>query len=135
MGAVNEYYSALGRLLKNNPERVNKGTAINKDTVALEAGRKRGSIRNRPEFAQLIHDIESESAKKNQSRKGVSNRFQRNAENLKGKLDAAVNDKDIAQSRYMSLLYQNYLLKKQLQDNEVEPKAFGEVFDFDINVE
>ena len=134
MGAVDDYYFALARLLKNKPERVEKDAAINKDTVALEAGRKRGSIRNRPEFAQLIIDIEGAAAKKSKSKRGVSNRFQRNAENLKGKLDAAVNDKDIAQSRYMSLLYQNYFLKKQLKDHEVQPKAFGEVFDFDPDV-
>ena len=58
MPAVDYYYDALNRLRRNKPVLVKKGSAINKDTVALEAGRKRGSIRNRPEFSQLIADIE-----------------------------------------------------------------------------
>lgn len=54
---VKEYLQALERLKKNKPERLTKGSPINKDTVALEAGRKRGSIRNRPGFEALIEEI------------------------------------------------------------------------------
>ena len=37
-----EYFDALDRLKSNNPTNVPKGSKINNDTVALEAGRKRG---------------------------------------------------------------------------------------------
>ena len=42
MSALNEYYAALERLKANKPIILAKGSAINNDTVALEAGRKRG---------------------------------------------------------------------------------------------
>lgn len=45
MSALNEYYAALERLKANKPIILPKGSAINNDTVALEAGRKRGSIK------------------------------------------------------------------------------------------
>lgn len=45
MSALNEYYAALERLKVNKPTIITKGSAINNDTVALEAGRKRGSIK------------------------------------------------------------------------------------------
>ena len=45
MSALNDYYAALERLKANKPIILPKGSAINNDTVALEAGRKRGSIK------------------------------------------------------------------------------------------
>ncbi|MDO3656088.1 hypothetical protein [Acinetobacter genomosp. 15BJ] len=45
MSALDEYYAALERLKANKPNVLAKGSAINNDTVALEAGRKRGSIK------------------------------------------------------------------------------------------
>jgi hypothetical protein len=53
--AIEEYKAALDRLIKNTPIIVPKYTKINKDTVSLEAGRKRGSIKkSRPEHEDLI---------------------------------------------------------------------------------
>jgi hypothetical protein len=46
MSAINDYWDALERLRLDAPIRLQKGVSINKDTVALEAGRKRGSIKN-----------------------------------------------------------------------------------------
>lgn len=46
MSSLNEYWEALERLSTNEPIRVPKGSSINNDTVAIEAGRKRGSIKN-----------------------------------------------------------------------------------------
>jgi phenylalanyl-tRNA synthetase alpha subunit len=52
------YYDALERLKKNIPTTVPYGTKINNDTVSLEAGRKRGSIKkSRVEFTDLINKI------------------------------------------------------------------------------
>ncbi|APR69196.1 hypothetical protein [Acinetobacter haemolyticus] len=45
MSALNDYYAALERLKANKPIILPKGSAINNDTVAMEAGRKRGSIK------------------------------------------------------------------------------------------
>lgn len=57
MSVLNEYYAALERLKANKPTLLAKGSAINNDTVALEAGRKRGSIK-KSRYAALIEAIE-----------------------------------------------------------------------------
>ena len=57
MSALNEYYAALERLKVNKPTILAKGFAINNDTVALEAGRKRGSIK-KSRYAALVEAIE-----------------------------------------------------------------------------
>ena len=57
MSALNEYYAALERLKVNKPTILPKGSAINNDTVALEAGRKRGSIK-KSRHAALVEAIE-----------------------------------------------------------------------------
>ena len=57
MSVLNEYYAALERLKANKPTILPKGSAINNDTVALEAGRKRGSIK-KSRHAALIDAIE-----------------------------------------------------------------------------
>ena len=57
MSALNEYYAALERLKANKPEVLPKGSAINNDTVAMEAGRKRGSIK-KSRHAALVAEIE-----------------------------------------------------------------------------
>lgn len=45
MSVFNEYYTAVERLKTNKPTIPLKGSAINNDTIVLEAGRKRGSIK------------------------------------------------------------------------------------------
>ena len=57
MSASNDYYAALERLKANKPIILPKGSAINNDTVALEAGRKRGSIKKSRHVA-LVEAIE-----------------------------------------------------------------------------
>ena len=57
MSALNDYHAALERLKANKPIILPKGSAINNDTVALEAGRKRGSIK-KSRHAVLIEAIE-----------------------------------------------------------------------------
>lgn len=64
---INEYYEAFERLKKNKPINIPTGSPINNDTVALEAGRKRGSIKkSRPIFYDLIQNIEVFNTKINQ---------------------------------------------------------------------
>ncbi len=68
MASMIEYYQALERLKKGKPDRIEKPYAINKDTVALEAGRKRGSIkRSRASFALLIEEIRKANTECQQS--------------------------------------------------------------------
>lgn len=57
MSVLHEYYAALARLKANKPTVLAKDSAINNDTVALEAGRKRGSIK-KSRHAMLIEAIE-----------------------------------------------------------------------------
>ncbi len=55
---LQEYFDALERLKLNTPIYIAKNSKINNDTVALEAGRKRGSIKKSREiFAELIESI------------------------------------------------------------------------------
>lgn len=66
---LEEYFEALHRLINNNPVNVPKNSKINKDTVALEAGRKRGSIKkSREVFLELIEVIKKASEEKNKSK-------------------------------------------------------------------
>lgn len=56
--ALKNFYDALQRLVDGKPNIVRGVYSINNDTVALEAGRKRGTIKkSRPELAELIVDI------------------------------------------------------------------------------
>ena len=58
MSALNDYYAALERLKANKPISFPyRRAAINNDTVAMEAGRKRGSIK-KSRHAALIEAIE-----------------------------------------------------------------------------
>jgi cell shape-determining protein MreC len=67
--ALDDYFAALERLKTNQPKILPKGTGINKDTVAIEAGRKRGSIKkSRAIFSDLIAAI-SDCAKNTSNEK------------------------------------------------------------------
>jgi hypothetical protein len=56
---LQDYFAALDRLKSNNTINVPKNSKINKDMVALEAGRKRGSIKkSREMFTDLIEAID-----------------------------------------------------------------------------
>lgn len=55
---LKKYYDALYRLESNCPARLKKDSQINLDTVALEAGFKRGSIKSaRESQRKLVDDI------------------------------------------------------------------------------
>lgn len=57
---LDDYFRALDRLIKGQPKRVNMGTKISKDAVALEAGRTKGTIKkSRPVFHDLIIAIDA----------------------------------------------------------------------------
>lgn len=71
---LKDYFEALGRLKNGKPINVPMGTKITNDSVSLEAGRKKGTIKkSRPIFSDLINAINAvakEKAKpRNETRK------------------------------------------------------------------
>ena len=60
---LKDYFDALERLKCGKPENVPKGTKISNDSVSLEAGRKKGTIKkSRPVFSDLIEAINAVAA-------------------------------------------------------------------------
>lgn len=126
---VKEYFAALERLKKNTPLRVPKGTPINKDQVALEAGRKRGTIRNRPGFEGLIAEIESASEQPRPTKK----KRNQNNPNQTAEIEMLKRDLDVARSRYMSLLYLNAEMAKVIRKLGGEVPQYGIVTDVRVD--
>ncbi|MCG3703810.1 hypothetical protein L5F68_05620 [Aliarcobacter butzleri] len=76
MNTLDDYYKALERLINNKPINVPKNTKINNDTVALEAGRKRGSIKKSREiFADLLIKINEYSKNNNTEYKELQDKI------------------------------------------------------------
>jgi hypothetical protein len=102
--ALNDYYAALARLKQRKAK-------INNDTVALEAGRRKGSIKkSRTQFAALILDIEEAQAKVVRPEVVMADRLNQEKDNVKDKqcqLDAAM-------SRELALVREVFSLRKEL---------------------
>jgi len=126
---VQEYFTALDRLKQNVPLHVPKNGPINKDTVALEAGRKRGSIRNRPGFETLISEIDAAGEK---PRPAKQKRIRQNPKQT-SEIEQLKRDLDVAQSRYMSLLYLNSEMAKNIRRLGGEVPKFGPVVDITVD--
>ena len=63
---LKDYFEALERLKRNKPVNVPKGTRITNDSVSLEAGRKKGTIKkSRPIFRDLVKAIDAAKAEAN----------------------------------------------------------------------
>jgi len=103
--AVTDYYAALERLKKR------KGARINNDTVAIEAGRKKGSIKkSRPQFTALIAAIDAANVVTRHPKLELSERLNRakgNAKDLQVQLDESL-------ARELALLRQVFSLRKEL---------------------
>ncbi len=101
---IAEYFEALERLKKRR-ERVNN------DTVAIEAGRKKGSIKkSRPVFADLIVAINAAAADQTKPKDEQQERLTKiklAAGDLREQLDAS-------RAREISLLAELYEVRKQL---------------------
>ena len=116
MSAVNEYYAALERLNANKPTVLPKGSAINNDTVALEAGRKRGSIK-KSRHAALIEAIEQAAQAAGQNLLSPAQQI----EQAKTKTKAVKSDYEQLKEDYEkllekcnSLLLENFELRQRL---------------------
>lgn len=110
---------ALNRLIINTPIRVPKGSKINNDTVALEAGLKRGAVkRSRPELAELLDNIKEAEAKrlgKESSKKSSKIVMQNETLKLKQQLKQLQEKYDVQLSQINSLIFENYRLKRENQ--------------------
>ncbi|EPD6199307.1 hypothetical protein ACSCX3_000869 [Enterobacter hormaechei] len=66
MKTLEKYYSALRRLIENKSLVLPIGTKISYDSVALEAGQSKGSIKkSRPGFSELIKEIDKHKGIRN----------------------------------------------------------------------
>jgi len=107
-----EYFEALERLKKNQPRNVPKGTKITNDSVALEAGRGKGSIKkSRPVFADLIQAIDQAAQQQEHPTRELEQRLAREkavSAGLRERYEAAI-------AREISLHRELSELKKQLE--------------------
>ena len=117
MSVLNEYYAALERLKANKPEVLPKGSAINNDTVALEAGRKRGSIK-KSRHAALIDAIDRAAQAMGQEKPSPAQQL----EQAKSKTKAVKSDYEQLQEDYErllekanSLLLENFELRQSVR--------------------
>lgn len=108
---LGEYFAALQRLKKGQPNVVPKGTKITNDAVALEAGRGKGSIKKsrvvNADLIQAIDDAAAEQSKPKIEQKVQLSKSKGTAEQLRRDLEAAF-------GREISLLNELYETKKKL---------------------
>lgn len=108
---VDDYLEALARLKAGQPLHVPKGIKITNDSVALEAGRGKGSIKkSRAVFSDLIQAIDAAAtaqAKGSNQQKEKLDKAKSTAEQYRRGLEAAL-------ARELSLLYELYEVKKRL---------------------
>lgn len=111
---LNDYFEALERLKLNNPVNVPKNSKINKDMVALEAGRKRGSIKkSREMFTDLIEAIDIAAKENNADYDKLTSRISKlknSTQNYKELYEKAINREIMYLERISEL---EKLLKKK----------------------
>lgn len=126
---------ALNRLISNTPTRVPKDSKINNDTVALEAGLKRGAVkRSRPELAELLDDIKEAEAKrlgKEYSKKNSKTVMQNETLKLKQQLKELQEKYDVQLSQINSLIFENHRLKRE--NHFLNEENNNKIIDFKTN--
>ncbi|EGC7113007.1 hypothetical protein H9T43_002179 [Salmonella enterica] len=101
---LSDYYAALERLIKRKAK-------INNDTVALEAGRKKGTIKkSRPIYTLLIKDIENAAFEQSQ----INNNYQHKLTQYKNAAIELRKQLDGAYAREVSLLAELLETKRKL---------------------
>ena len=116
MSAVNEYYAALERLKANKPTVLPKGSAINNDTVALEAGRKRGSIK-KSRHAALVQAIELAAQQAGQNVLSPTQQIEQaksRTKAVKSDYEQLQEDYEILLEKCTSLLMENFELRQKM---------------------
>jgi hypothetical protein len=109
MSNFKDYYDALDRLKANKPLVVPKNSSINNDTVAVEAGRGRGSIKSgRAQFSVLIEMIKLASGTQPPSED----------EKLKEQISKVKGQKNELRKKYEASLNRELMLAMRLQELE-----------------
>lgn len=109
--SLTDYFDALDRIKDGTPIHVRKGVKITNDAVALEAGRKKGSIKKfRDSFSDLIAAINTAAIEQQK----ISLRNEDKLANSRAKAEQYRAELESALAREISLLYELYELKKQL---------------------
>ena len=115
MCALNEYYAALERLKANKPIILPKGSAINNDTVALEAGRKRGSFK-KSRHAALVQAIELAAQQAGQNVLSPTQQIEQaksRTKAVKSDYEQLQEDYEILLEKCTSLLMENFELRQK----------------------
>jgi hypothetical protein len=108
---LDDYFAALERLKTGNPKIVRRGTKITNDSVSMEAGRGKGSIKkSRDAFADLISSITLAAAKQS----SPTNREKERLARTRGLAARYQCDLEAALAREVSLLKELYDAKKEL---------------------
>jgi polyhydroxyalkanoate synthesis regulator phasin len=120
-----DYYNALERLRTNKPAVLSKGSyKINQDTVALEAGRKRGTIKpSRIQFENLIDEILKVGDVYNNKDLDKLNKAKALADRYKAERDEFRENYYAALNREMMLVRRVSDLEKQVNQLEAEQKV------------
>lgn len=125
--ALMNLYDALNRLKSNTPLNVQRGSKINNDTVALEAGLKRGAVkRSRPELAELLDDIkeaESNRVGKEYNKNNAKITMQKETLKLKNKLIELQEKYDQQLAQINNLIFENHRLKQELKSYTYESNS------------
>ncbi|WP_156485978.1 hypothetical protein [Pseudomonas sp. ABFPK] len=129
MSAIENYRAALQRLISGTPLVIKKPYHINNDTVALEAGRKRGSIKKgRQQNEALIAEIQAATVALESSTKLSSSldttHNNRSAQSTQTQLDELRADYEVSLQRIVSLLRENHSLKQSLRKFNSETPTF-----------
>ncbi|WP_367863276.1 hypothetical protein [Pseudomonas guariconensis] len=125
MNTLQDYRAALHRLIENKPQVVPKDSAINKDTVALEAGRKRGSIKkSRTANTPLIAEIEAAAAAQQaQAQPTTAQKIEKQKilkKAAQDRLDKTRESYEIALIKIVSLVHENHALQQEIKSLKKE---------------
>ena len=121
MSATDNYRSALQRLITNTPINIQPPYTINKDTVAIEAGRKRGSIKkSRQEFKELINDIQAAAKARATAFDSVVQPTPHRANTARQvhhrELQTIKSELELALQKVVSLVEENHRLKLEVEN-------------------
>lgn len=121
MSAIDNYRSALQRLTTNTPINIQPPYTINKDTVAIEAGRKRGSIKkSRQEFKELINDIQAAAEARAKASDSIvqptPHRTNTARQAHHRELQTIRSELEVALQKIVSLVEQNHRLKLEIEN-------------------
>ena len=120
-----DYFEALARLEAGRPINVPRGLRITNDSVAVEAGRAKGSIKkSRPTFSALIHAISAAAAV--QANSSPEKQQQVRLEKIKGTVQRHRNDVDAAMASLVSRLHEIHELKKKVRELEAQVQHLTE---------